>query len=466
MAPLAQALLHFQGQAPSPQATQQLEADLANAARQLGRAALEGALNAVETDDPQKVPAELRIGGLRYRRRPKSRHTVGSTFGPLVLRRWLYEPRSAGERCLFPLHHLLGLVADDATPALADRVGRLVACDSQREVLRALKEENGLSWSHDTLRKVGAAVAEVMGQQRQPAQVGQLIDWLRQARRRRGPYEVVLAVGRDGVHVPLREDGYHEASIATLAVYDRRGRRVGTAYLGCMPQALQAELSKQVTALLREVLLRWKGARPRLVYLSDGGSVLEGYYRGVLRKMRDPRTGQRLSWWRVLDYYHAAKYVGALGAALFGEGTGKAQEWARRMRGVLKGEGGLGRVLQSASFHRNAVGLRGKRWEAFWEAYRYLWKRRKYMAYGRYRQQGLPIGSGVTEAGCKVVVSQRMKRSGMEWGREGGQVVLTLRCLFLSRVWSRAWQAHLEQSSRSTTDTFHSYLANNTLNAA
>ena len=42
------------------------------------------------------------------------------------------------------------------------------------------------------------------------------------------------------------------------------------------------------------------------------------------------------------------------------------------------------------------------------------------------------IGSGVVEAGCKTVIGQRMKCSGMFWSEEGGQGMLDLRCAFLS----------------------------------
>lgn len=37
------------------------------------------------------------------------------------------------------------------------------------------------------------------------------------------------------------------------------------------------------------------------------------------------------------------------------------------------------------------------------------------MHYARYRAQGLPIGSGVTEAACKTLVKQRLCGSGMKW---------------------------------------------------
>jgi hypothetical protein len=54
------------------------------------------------------------------------------------------------------------------------------------------------------------------------------------------------------------------------------------------------------------------------------------------------------------------------------------------------------------------------------------------MTYDTFRQAGYFIGSGVVEAGCKTVIGQRMKCSGMFWSEEGGQGMLDLRCALLS----------------------------------
>src|SRR5438132_10843682 len=80
---------------------------------------------------------------------------------------------------------------------------------------------------------------------------------------------------------------------------------------------------------------------------------------------------------------------------------------------------------------------------AFWKAYRYLRRHRRLMDYQGYRRRGLPIGSGVTEAACKTVFTQRFKRSGMRWQRETGQIILHLRVIYLSRIWDEAFAADL-----------------------
>jgi hypothetical protein len=53
--------------------------------------------------------------------------------------------------------------------------------------------------------------------------------------------------------------------------------------------------------------------------------------------------------------------------------------------------------------------------------------------------KGLPIASGVVEAACKTLATQRMKQSGMSWGQTGGQAILTLRSLIQSNRWEQGW---------------------------
>jgi hypothetical protein len=93
-----------------------------------------------------------------------------------------------------------------------------------------------------------------MGAHRQAAQVDQVVNWLHQARASTGRFQPILAVGRDGVNVPRRHGEWKEGATATVSVMDRRGKRVGTVYLGQMPEAGQTTLTTQLTALLQDIL--------------------------------------------------------------------------------------------------------------------------------------------------------------------------------------------------------------------
>ena len=61
----------------------------------------------------------------------------------------------------------------------------------------------------------------------------------------------------------------------------------------------------------------------------------------------------------------------------------------------------------------------------------------------------LPIESGVVEAACKTLVSQRLKRAGMRWRTKGGQAILTCRALCQSAHFERAWPLLVQMYQRS-----------------
>ncbi len=62
------------------------------------------------------------------------------------------------------------------------------------------------------------------------------------------------------------------------------------------------------------------------------------------------------------------------------------------------------------------------------------------MRYQQVLAKNLPIGSGVVEACCKTLVTQRLKRSGMRWQTLGGQSILSFRSLIKSDRFDQAWE--------------------------
>jgi hypothetical protein len=63
------------------------------------------------------------------------------------------------------------------------------------------------------------------------------------------------------------------------------------------------------------------------------------------------------------------------------------------------------------------------------------------MRYPLFRAQGLFVGSGVVEAGCKTVIGTRLKRSGMFWTVRGANAIIALRCSRLSRRFEDYWES-------------------------
>ena len=60
--------------------------------------------------------------------------------------------------------------------------------------------------------------------------------------------------------------------------------------------------------------------------------------------------------------------------------------------------------------------------------------------YAQFRQQGLFVGSGVIEAGCKTLIGQRLKKSGMHWSLHGANAIIALRCCLYSSRFEHFWE--------------------------
>ena len=212
--------------------------------------------NHLEPEADHEAPSRVEFAGRLYRRRRKHPHAVATLFGPVTIRRRLYEPLERRGRSIHPLALRLGLEAGLATPALAERVGHLSTDHVQHDVLEMLKRDHGVEWSPTSLRKVLGSLRAGMAPHREGAQVDQLVSWLEQAKASKGRFRPTLSVGRDGISVPLRHGVWQEGATATIAVLDRRGKRVGTAYLGQMPEAGQRTFTDQLNGLLQAILHR------------------------------------------------------------------------------------------------------------------------------------------------------------------------------------------------------------------
>jgi hypothetical protein len=434
----------FVRQAVSPREAHAFELELGRRVRELARQTTEWSYNHLEPNDVDDLAKHVQFeGGLYTRLNEKTRQHVWSLFGPLALWRVGYRPTDKnGDATLFPLTLSLGLV-HGASPALAGRAAQLLAETgmTQQRTLARLRQDCGVGWGVKKLREVTTAVAVAVTEQRHEIQVERLLALLAQADASQGRHKPGLSAGRDGITLGVRCKGgriFEVASTGTLSVLDRRGQRLGTVYLAYTPESGQARMSRALTQLLQEVFQRWQGTLPHLSYVTDAGDNETGYFDRVLSRMRHPRTGARLNWVRVVDYYHASERLWTMAELLFGKGR-RSAAWARKMQKWLKKPGGANRVLHSAAALRDQYGLNGKKRTTFQTAYSYLRDRMRYLKYAEYRRLGIPLGSGVTEAACKTVYTERLKLSGMRWQKPGAQTILDLRVLLLSGVWDAAY---------------------------
>lgn len=441
-----------------------LETAIAGDLRELGRSLVEMLYNLIEPDKAEEMPHDViyEAGGYRRLNRKTRNGYVATLFGTIELWRYGYRywHRDTAEPTIFPLEIQLGLVGG-ATPALAEAAARYMAETgaTQAAVLARLKQQHGVSWGAERLRAVTAGISQAMEQYREDYQVRKILKWLEQASESKGRCKPVLAVGRDGIS--LREYRYRffeVATAATVTIYDRRGRRLGTVYLAFPPELGQQQMTDQLAALVENILRGWEGPMPRLCYVTDAGDSETKFYRTVLKPMRHPRTGEQLDWYRIVDYFHASERIWTMAEALFGSGKDnelKAHRWARRMCRLLKQPNGPSRVLHSAAAIRGSLeDISASRDKDYRRAYNYIRCRTRFMQYFDYKAKHLPIGSGVTEAACKTIFTQRLKLSGMRWTRAGARTILNLRVILLSGVWDCVYRAVLDSHNPAELKTY------------
>ena len=71
----------------------------------------------------------------------------------------------------------------------------------------------------------------------------------------------------------------------------------------------------------------------------------------------------------------------------------------------------------------------------------YFEKNKERMRYADFKTRRLFVGSGVMEAGCRTLVGQRLKQSGMHWTVRGANSIIVLRCCLLSNRWEDFWES-------------------------
>jgi len=166
----------------------------------------------------------------------------------------------------------------------------------------------------------------------------------------------------------------------------------------------------------------------RLVGLADGAKDNWTFLESTLAKVTDSTC--------ILDFFHAAEHVNAAFGAAYGDGSVQARVAFAKWRTVLlEDPKGTEKMIRAVDHLRDNHPHN----KTISQVLGYLRSNRHRMRYAEHRERGLPIGSGVVESACKMLVTQRMKNSGMRWGEEGGQAVLTARSWCLSDRFDRAW---------------------------
>jgi hypothetical protein len=358
-------------------------------------------------------------------------------LGTLRLERAYYHcPRCRGG--VAPWDRVLGLSADALTAAASEAVCLAGLLSSFAEAGSVtLPKLAGLHVGESTVERVTEAVGRDVGDRLAEGETfGPARDWAWH-KDADGKTCAYVSLDATGVGQQGERGAKAEAKMVTVAmVYnpvpearDRWARpdgptpRFDVRYLAGADgmAALGGPLRRQAAQVGMDRVQRW-------IAISDGGSGLEGWLRANFGRLDAV----------ILDFYHAAEYLGALGRALHPGDETTRESWLAGWCHRLKHEGGPA-VLEGL----RALAVDGRESRQTWsEVVRYFENQSHRMDYPSYVSKGWAIGSGPVESACKTVIGGRMKGSGMRWGKDGADAVSHLRALFKSgdRQWDAYWR--------------------------
>jgi len=369
--------------------------------------------------------------------------TVDTVLGPVTLRRAWYHCPSCGHG-LAPRDAELGVAGATMSPGLARMNARAGAAVPFAPGAALVGELAGIELTSRRLGRHaeadGTAAAAVIQAQAAAITARQVIP-LPPA-----PPPDMLYIAVDGTGVPMvaaeteGRDGKGEDGKArtrevklcccfTQTGTDEEGRPVrdqhSSSYL-----ATFAPAAGFGTLMAAEARRRGAGHVRQLIFLGDGAHWIWN-----LASHHFPEATQ------IVDLYHAREHLHDLARLLEFMLGGHQQAWLEQRLADLD-DGDIPAICAAA----RAFPLSGRKAADLDTALGYFEHNAHRMRYQHFRSLGMFVGSGAVEAGCKSVIGQRLKLSGMHWTCSGATAILTLRCQQASGRWEEIWQQPRNQT--------------------
>jgi hypothetical protein len=236
-----------------------------------------------------------------------------------------------------------------------------------------------------------------------------------------------LLIGADGVMVPFRpEDGkgpteWREVKVAVLARLGRRSKSNAPQLHQRRLVAVLGKIDVLGPRLWLEALRQGVLTAPQVVWLSDGGVGFWSLYAACFAAYA---IG-------ILDFYHAAQNLWKGAKAWLDGRSKKARQWFVSARHRLR-NGETDVVLNDIAAALALDGLPETAQKALKNLYDYLDTHQHHIQYEKFKELGLPIGSGMVESACKWLIQQRFKGVGMRWSEAGFNHLLHLRLAWVN----------------------------------
>jgi len=353
------------------------------------------------------------------------RRQLLTVLGPIAFKRPYFRDREQN-RGYFPLDAALGLTHSYFSPGVQRMMALVGTNHAFAAAATELKETAGLSVTAKEIERyseqIGTAVKALPNEPEisttKPKVVYVLADGTGV------PVTKAEAAGHTGKNGgPAKTREAKLGCVFTQTTTDAEGRPIrdekSTTYVGAIETA-----EAFGPRLAGEVRRRGLEGTPKMAFLGDGAPWIWN-----LAFDHFPDAIQ------IVDLYHAREHYWEIARLVFGPDSSELKKWCAERKKELDA-GNLTAVktaILSLKEHR------GDLWKKIETTMDYFEKNRERMQYAEFRRQGLFVGSGVVEAGCRTVVGQRLKFAGMHWTVRGANAIIALRCRILSNRWESIW---------------------------
>ncbi len=384
----------------------------------IGKAMVESVEEEEAEEDPDVFVDEH---GVRWKAVTEDARTYHTLRGPIRVKRKRHRAvRNGPTRCLFEERR--GVMVRGTMPDLGEAILRTYANVPGDEAARLLTTLTGHAISPSRIKRFVVDESTALLEQEH-----ELFDAIL-ATRAVPPDARTLVISVDALSLRLREEGFKQATVATLTMLDaegepvRRGSGTHTIRIAQMPEAGKATIMSRVEREVRALVAQ----RPDLVLevVVDGATDLRTH---LLERFPEAR--------HLTDFFHVAEHLAAALRLLFpSDDARRAAErarWCHKLKHKRGTPWRLWRWLRDEMQREDDPVSPWARSEIEKHA-EYIYNQREWMKYPQAVEAKAALGSGPVEAACKTLVTQRLKVSGASWSRKGAAGVLYLRSLLQS----------------------------------
>lgn len=357
---------------------------------------------------------------------------VRTVLGDISVKRaYYYDRTNKTGHC--PQDSALDIVGTSFSPGLRRIMSRVGAYRPFALGHEDIKEMVGIQITSKEIERIACQSGEDVNDFFEKKEAGDVIPF---------PKAATMYVCVDGTGVPVVKS----ETAGRKGKHKNGEAKTREAKLGCV--FTQTNVDKDGYPVRDEASTSYVGAIENAENFGDR-IYQEGKRRGIENAKRTCVIGDGALWiWnladlhfygaiQIVDLYHAREHCWKIGKEILGSDKEKMRVWVKaRIKELDQGE--IEKLIVALGNLSPATEA-GK--ESVQNKINYFDKNKERMRYKKFREQGLFVGSGVIEAGCRAVIGQRLKQSGMHWTVNHANNIIALRCCMFSNRWEDFWES-------------------------